>query len=295
MNPSFQRLMRACAFALAVSAVSTNAAAQGGATSSLSGVVVDAGGGVVPGATVVVKDGGTGTQVRDHQQHRRPLLRARDRRRHLLGDGVALRLQDRGHQQPERRRRPAGLGEGRARGREPQRNHRRAEQQRHHQHADGDDLGDAQRRSDQQDADADAQRAERDHVPARRQHRRHQPRFQLQRPARLVRRHHARRRQQQRQLQQVHRRPVRDGDAAAGRGRGRHRHHRGGRRRRRRPRRGVDQLLHALGHQPVHRQRLRVLPRAAAEHQLLLQQAEQPAGQRRQAESVPASARAARS
>ena len=51
--------MLACVFALGVS---TLAFAQGGATSSLSGVVVDSGGGVIPGATVVVKNNATGTQ-----------------------------------------------------------------------------------------------------------------------------------------------------------------------------------------------------------------------------------------
>ena len=38
----------------------SNAFAQGGSTSSISGVVVDSGGGVVPGADVVVKNDGTG-------------------------------------------------------------------------------------------------------------------------------------------------------------------------------------------------------------------------------------------
>ncbi len=59
MNRNPIRLMLTCVFALGVSAL---AYAQGGATSSLSGVVVDSGGGVVPGATVVVKNNGTGSQ-----------------------------------------------------------------------------------------------------------------------------------------------------------------------------------------------------------------------------------------
>jgi Carboxypeptidase regulatory-like domain/TonB dependent receptor len=58
-NRSFIRLMLACVLA---SAAATLAYAQGGATSSLSGVVVDTGGGVVPGATVVVKNTATGSQ-----------------------------------------------------------------------------------------------------------------------------------------------------------------------------------------------------------------------------------------
>ena len=60
--------------------------------------------------------------------------------------------------------------------------------------------GDAERRSAQPHADADAQRAERGHVPARHQHHGHQPRLDDQRPAGVLREHHARRRQQQRQL-----------------------------------------------------------------------------------------------
>jgi hypothetical protein len=59
MNRSLTRLMLACVFALGANGL---AYAQGGATSTLSGVVVDAGGGVVPGATIVVKNNGTGTQ-----------------------------------------------------------------------------------------------------------------------------------------------------------------------------------------------------------------------------------------
>jgi hypothetical protein len=59
MNRSFTRLMLTGVFALAAA---TLAHAQGGVTSSLSGVVVDAAGGVVPGATVVVKNAGSGSQ-----------------------------------------------------------------------------------------------------------------------------------------------------------------------------------------------------------------------------------------
>lgn len=60
-----ERRLRTLASAVALMAmaalVSRVAYAQGGATSSLSGVVVDTGGGVVPGATVVVKSNATGT------------------------------------------------------------------------------------------------------------------------------------------------------------------------------------------------------------------------------------------
>jgi hypothetical protein len=62
MHRSLIRLMLASALTLATSAIPSAALAQGGSTSSLSGVVVDAGGGVVPGATVVVKATATGTQ-----------------------------------------------------------------------------------------------------------------------------------------------------------------------------------------------------------------------------------------
>jgi hypothetical protein len=53
------RMLLACAL---VCSTASLAHAQGGATASLSGVVVDAGGGVVPGATVVVENIATGTR-----------------------------------------------------------------------------------------------------------------------------------------------------------------------------------------------------------------------------------------
>src|SRR5262245_48253823 len=58
MIRSITRLLLASVFVCSA----TFAHAQGGATSSLSGVVVDTGGGVVPGATVIVKNNATGTQ-----------------------------------------------------------------------------------------------------------------------------------------------------------------------------------------------------------------------------------------
>jgi Carboxypeptidase regulatory-like domain/TonB dependent receptor len=58
MIRSLIRLTLACIFALGAAAA---ARAQGGATASLSGVVLDTGGGVVPGATVVVKNAGNGS------------------------------------------------------------------------------------------------------------------------------------------------------------------------------------------------------------------------------------------
>ena len=72
MNRSLTRLLLACAFAsvkalrlvLSVALVLCSASlalAQGSANSSLAGVVADAAGGVVPGATVTVKNNATGT------------------------------------------------------------------------------------------------------------------------------------------------------------------------------------------------------------------------------------------
>ena len=61
MNRILFRLL-AGVLVLAAMAIPTLARAHGGTTSSMSGVVVDTGGGVVPGATVVVKATGTGTQ-----------------------------------------------------------------------------------------------------------------------------------------------------------------------------------------------------------------------------------------
>jgi len=45
-----------------VSVLATGAHAQGGATSSISGVIADTGGGVIPGASVVVTSSATGTK-----------------------------------------------------------------------------------------------------------------------------------------------------------------------------------------------------------------------------------------
>ena len=58
MNRSLRRLLLACALAFGTSAA---ALAQGSANSSLAGVVGDAAGGVVPGATITVRNNATGT------------------------------------------------------------------------------------------------------------------------------------------------------------------------------------------------------------------------------------------
>src|SRR5829696_8403104 len=57
MTRYVQRLL---AVALVVCVSSVSAFAQGSGTTSLSGVVTDSGGGVIPGATVVVKNTATG-------------------------------------------------------------------------------------------------------------------------------------------------------------------------------------------------------------------------------------------
>ena len=55
------RLLRICCALAAIVLSSTPALAQGGANSSLTGVVVDGAGGVIPGATVAVKNNATGS------------------------------------------------------------------------------------------------------------------------------------------------------------------------------------------------------------------------------------------
>lgn len=56
-----QRIRRGALVGALLTLASASAFAQGGATSSISGVVVDTGGGVLPGATVVVRNNATGT------------------------------------------------------------------------------------------------------------------------------------------------------------------------------------------------------------------------------------------
>src|SRR5262245_37403123 len=56
------RCLSSVSAVLLVALMSTSAAAQGTATSSITGVVVDSGGGFVPGATVVVKSDSTGAE-----------------------------------------------------------------------------------------------------------------------------------------------------------------------------------------------------------------------------------------
>ena len=98
MRHSLRRLIMAAAL---LCLANSHAFAQGSTTSSISGTVVDTGGGVIPGATVVVKNNATGTTVHGGDQHDRHVLRAGARSRHLQRHRLALRLQDR---RAERRR-----------------------------------------------------------------------------------------------------------------------------------------------------------------------------------------------
>src|SRR5688572_27546434 len=58
----FMKVLSVVVLASSLVLVSPAAFAQGGATSSITGVVTDAGGGVLPGATVVVASNATGTK-----------------------------------------------------------------------------------------------------------------------------------------------------------------------------------------------------------------------------------------
>ena len=120
--------------------------------------------------------------------------------------------------------------------------------------------------------------------PARRRH---------QRPAEQHRQHHHRRRAD-RQHAAVDRRLLLDGDPTPRRGRGNH-HHRRGAGLRLRAGIGAGAVRDPVGDQPVRRQRLPLLEAAGLQLQLLLQQDQQPAEEPGRRPPVPASGRAARS
>ena len=203
--------------------------------------------------------------------------------RHGGADGI----QDRRGQDRSPGDRAAAHHSAHAGNRQPRGNRQRPEQLGADQHRDRDGCRDAERRSADAHADAHPQRAERRRVPARRQHHRHQPRLDDQRAAGRLPQHHARRRQQQRQLPAQHRRVLRLGHAAAGRGRSGVGHARRGRcAGRRRCRRRDDGVSDAVGRQPLHRQRLRVLPEPELQLELLLQRGESPGQERGEAEYV---------
>ena len=119
---------------------------------------------------------------------------------------------------------------------------------------------DAERRPDQQDAAADPQRVQRGDVPARRRHRGHQPRLEVQRPAQSFINITLDGVSNNDNFNKTTDGFFAIGDAPSGRGRGGQRDQRRRRRRHRRPRRGGDRLPDPLGDQPPHRQCLRVLP-----------------------------------
>ena len=77
-----------CALALLVLS-STLALAQGSANSSLAGVVVDAAGGVVPGATVMVKNNATARTFETGHNATGAFTIPGARPRHVHRDGVA--------------------------------------------------------------------------------------------------------------------------------------------------------------------------------------------------------------
>ena len=93
----------------------SGSAAQGSAGSTITGVVSDAGGGVLPGATVVVTSNATGTKF-EAVTNARGVHGAGAVGRRVHGDGVAARIQDEGDQ---RRARAVGVPTtvSRARGR----------------------------------------------------------------------------------------------------------------------------------------------------------------------------------
>ena len=89
---------------------------QGGATSSITGVVQDAAGGVIPGATVVAASNATGTKYRGHHQRHGRVQRAGASTRNLHGDGVALGVQERHHHRRARAARHSDEHQGDAGG-----------------------------------------------------------------------------------------------------------------------------------------------------------------------------------
>ena len=194
---------RIASFALACALVFLGSAPAFAQTSSLSGVAVDSNGGVLPGVTVVVKNVATGTTydavTNTEGVFSVPALERASTPSPSSLSGFKTAVVNDVRLVPGT---PTSV-KADARGRQPRRNDHRDEQQRAGEHADRDDLVHAQRRSDQPDADAVAQRAERRDVPARSQHDDDQPQLDHQRTAGIVPQHHARRREQHRQLQQV--------------------------------------------------------------------------------------------
>ena len=254
--------------------------AQGSANSSLAGVVVDTAGGVVPGATITVKNNATASTFETVSNSTGafsiPVLDPG----HVHRDRRARRLQDRGHQ----RRPPAG-GDARehpgsARSRQPQRDGR--SQRRHRARPDAVVHGvvDDHDRADHEPAARLAQRAQLRRVPARSRNVRRPAGLDDQRPAAERDQRHLRRRQREQQLP-VDRRLLFDGHAAPRRRRGSHRHGRDANRRPGGARRRAGRVRDPLGHQQLRRQPLPLLPPPGSQLELLLQQDPWPRAQRR--------------
>ena len=91
MRHSLRRLILAAAF---LCLASSHAFAQGSTTSSISGTVVDSGGGVIPGATVVVKNNATGTTTTAVSNTTGTFSVPALEPGHLHRDRLALRIQD---------------------------------------------------------------------------------------------------------------------------------------------------------------------------------------------------------
>ena len=213
------RLLRICCALAAIVLSSTPALAQGGANSSLTGVVVDGAGGVIPGATVTVKNNATGSTFESVSNTAGAFsIPALDPGTYTVTvslDGFKtavisdVRLLA---STPGSIRVTLEVGDAHRDGRG---------QGRHRARADAVHDGDVDDhdRADHEPAARLAQRALLRRLPARRRDRRRAARLDDQRPAAEHDQHHDRRRQREQQLP-VDRRLLLDGHAAARRGRG---------------------------------------------------------------------------
>ena len=161
--------------------VPDRASAQSAA--SISGVVKDTDGAVMPGVSVVIKNDASGAsqEVTTDAEGRYQVTALGAGSVHRIGDAVGL--QGRHLEEHPPRARSAGLYPAHARDWPARRDGRGHEQLGAHQHRERDRRGDAELRPAHPHADGDPQRAERGRIPARRQHDRDQPRLDHQRPA----------------------------------------------------------------------------------------------------------------
>ena len=255
-------------------------------TGGITGVVRDAGGGVMPGVTVTATHEATNAVTTAVTQRRRPLRAARPAGRPLLRRGRAARLPEReehGHRRARQRGcPPRHRAEGGCR-------HRHRHRQRHGVDRGHHDRNAQDHRRSGAHREPAAQRPQRHAVDdarrrrAARSHRPHVGRDLSRDPAGVVQRrarqHHelrARRRVEQRSL---HQRP--EPDAEPGRAAGVQRPDQQLQRRVRPERRRDRQCGHPRGHQPVPRPRLRLLPSLQVQRDELLHP-----GDRRRAEAL---------